>query len=279
MIGVSFLKKHILVVSGHPHILADIKMRLVGRFDVSIAATSATAITALDMYKPSAVIIHADGDHDKDFSTFVEISAFAKAKIIPIVYLAESDDPDDEAAVFALGATDYAVRRQGTAEALIDRLELHIRASENERKLLCAEMNPRFSAIAPGVALDRKTILVVDDVELNKEIVDAMLSDVEDITVEFAATGREAVEKFTQNPARYSLILMDMEMPEMNGLDATKAIRRLPLHNAREIPIVALTANVEEEDTQRCLEAGMNDFLGKPMACEELIRVVARYCL
>jgi len=277
--GVSPQKKHILLVSGQPHVLADVKMRLVARFDVSIAATCATALAALDMYKPSAVIIHADGDNHKDFSTFADISAAAKAKKTPTLYLAENDDPDDEAAVFALGAADYAIRRKGTAEALIDRLDYHIRASENEKKLLHAESAPKFSAIAPGVALVRKTILVVDDVELNKEIVDAMLSDMEDLTVEFASTGREAVERYTGNPDKYSLILMDVEMPEMNGLDATRAIRRLHLKNARDIPIVALTANVEEEEIARCLDAGMNDFLGKPMACEELIRAVAKYCL
>jgi len=82
---------------------------------------------------------------------------------------------------------------------------------------------------------------------------------------------------FKAAPDRYDIILMDMHMPEMDGLEATQQIRALGSREARSIPIIALTANVFTEDIEQCLAAGMNDHLGKPIDISLLLKKLRRY--
>jgi CheY-like chemotaxis protein len=76
---------------------------------------------------------------------------------------------------------------------------------------------------------------------------------------------------FSENPGRYDAILMDVQMPEMDGYEASRRIRALGAPNASSIPIIAMTANVFREDIEKCLEAGMNDHLGKPLDIGEIL--------
>ena len=92
---------------------------------------------------------------------------------------------------------------------------------------------------------------------------------------EVAVNGRIALEKFEQSePGYYDAILMDMRMPEMDGLEATRRIRELERRDAKEIPIIALTANAFDEDVQRSLQVGMNAHLAKPVEPERLYRTL-----
>ncbi len=120
------------------------------------------------------------------------------------------------------------------------------------------------------------TILVVDDIEINLEIVVALLS-ATGINVDTASSGKEAVEKVRSNPDQYALILMDMQMPEIDGLQATQMIRKLDLPQAAQVPIIAMTANVFREDIELCLKAGMNGHLGKPINVKEVLDVLEKY--
>jgi CheY-like chemotaxis protein len=96
-----------------------------------------------------------------------------------------------------------------------------------------------------------------------------------DISVDTAENGRIAVDKFISKPAGYyDAILMDMRMPEMDGLEATKAIRALERDDAKTIPIIALTANAFDEDVQRSLQAGMNAHLSKPVEPDVLFKTL-----
>jgi len=112
-------------------------------------------------------------------------------------------------------------------------------------------------------------ILLAEDVEINREIVLALLEPME-IEVECAEDGVEAINMFIENPGHYDLVLMDVQMPKMDGYEATRRIRSFDLPNAKTIPIIALTANVFKEDIEGCLAAGMDGHLGKPIDPEEL---------
>jgi CheY-like chemotaxis protein len=92
-----------------------------------------------------------------------------------------------------------------------------------------------------------------------------------------AQNGIEVVELFRKDPLRYGCILMDMQMPEMDGLEATRAIRALPHPWAKKVPIVAMTANVFQDDVEHCLAAGMDDHIGKPIEDSTLYEKLAFY--
>ena len=269
--------KHILLVSGDPRFLAETKMELKSCFDVGIASSCEAAISSLEAYDISAVVVCITDSRDNAFSIFADIFDFVKNRNIPLIFLAEKGSDDDETAAFAMGAVDYAARRQGTSLALINRIRLRIQASENE-KYLQGQEKPQ-APVAPASVLAGKTILIADDVAINREIVAELLSGIEGLVVEFAEDGKEAVEKFTQNPGLYSLILMDVHMPVMDGLEATRAIRELDCENAGEIPIIALTAGVQVDEIAKCLKAGMNDFTEKPVDYNNLLAVIAEHCL
>ena len=111
-----------------------------------------------------------------------------------------------------------------------------------------------------------RRVLLAEDVQVNAEIM-MMVLETREIQADLAENGKIAVEKFSSHPAGYySAILMDMRMPEMDGLEATRAIRSLPNRpDAQDIPIIALTANAFDEDVQRSLQAGLNAHLSKPV--------------
>ena len=120
-------------------------------------------------------------------------------------------------------------------------------------------------------------LLLAEDVPLNREIFRALLEDTK-ISIDEAENGQQAVDLFQKNPERYNIIIMDIQMPVMNGFDATKAIRSLDVHRAGTIPIVALTANAFKEDVDKCISAGMNSHLKKPIEMEHLYETIALYC-
>ncbi len=120
------------------------------------------------------------------------------------------------------------------------------------------------------VSLEGRRVLLAEDVSINAEIIGMMLT-MHNMQVEHAENGRLAVESFINHPEGYfDAILMDMRMPEMDGLEATKQIRALDRRDAGKIPIIALTANAFDEDVQRSLQAGLNAHLSKPVEPDAL---------
>jgi len=121
-----------------------------------------------------------------------------------------------------------------------------------------------------------KRILLAEDVEINREIVIALLEDTK-LEITEAGDGHQAVVKFTAEPEKYDLIFMDIQMPGINGYEATRAIRSLDNPAAKTVPIIAMTANVFREDIDRCFEAGMNGHVGKPLDLNEVMAVLRKY--
>ena len=121
-----------------------------------------------------------------------------------------------------------------------------------------------------------RTLLLAEDVAINREIVEMMLEDT-GIKIVPAENGQIALDKFKAEPALYDLILMDMQMPVLDGLSATKLIREMALPKARQIPIIAMTANAFQEDIDVCLKAGMNEHIAKPFVLDRFIQLLGKY--
>ncbi|MBO4780478.1 MAG: response regulator, partial [Selenomonadaceae bacterium] len=122
--------------------------------------------------------------------------------------------------------------------------------------------------------LKGKKILLAEDMPVNAEIM-IMVLQMREMDAELAENGKIAVEMFAKSPENYyAAILMDMRMPEMDGLEATQAIRALDRPDAKKIPIIALTANAFDEDVQRSLQAGLNAHLSKPVEPDVLFETL-----
>ena len=128
----------------------------------------------------------------------------------------------------------------------------------------------------PKVSFDGKRVLVVEDNDLNREIACEILTRA-GFVVEVAADGSEAVGMVQQRcEYYYDLVLMDIQMPIMNGYEATKAIRSLPRQDVLDLPILAMTANAFEEDKERALQNGMNGHIAKPIYIDILYKTLQR---
>ena len=130
---------------------------------------------------------------------------------------------------------------------------------------------------AVSVDLSGRRILLAEDVEINAEIMKMVLQ-MRGMETEVAENGRIAVDLFASHPeGYYSAILMDMRMPEMDGLEATRTIRALHREDAKTIPIIAMTANAFDEDVQRSLQAGLNAHLSKPVKPDALFETLESF--
>ena len=121
-----------------------------------------------------------------------------------------------------------------------------------------------------------KRILLAEDVEINREIVITLLENFKMEIVE-AEDGKQAFDKFTAAPENFDLVFMDIHMPGMDGYETTRLIRAFDHSRAKTIPIIAMTANVFREDIERCIAAGMNEHIGKPLNFNEITAVLKKY--
>ena len=121
-----------------------------------------------------------------------------------------------------------------------------------------------------------RCVLLAEDMEINREIVQTILEPTL-IKIDFAENGLQAVDMFKKEPEKYDMIFMDVQMPEMDGYEATRQIRALGVPQAKSVPIIAMTANVFKEDVDRCLESGMNGHVGKPIDFSEVIIQLQKY--
>ena len=119
-------------------------------------------------------------------------------------------------------------------------------------------------------------ILLTEDVDINREIVQALLEPTR-VEIDSAENGAEAVRMFKEAPGKYDVILMDLQMPEMDGYEATSQIRALECPEAKTIKIIAMTANVFRDDIERCLDVGMDNHIGKPVDFNEVVEKLLAY--
>lgn len=182
----------------------------------------------------------------------------------PIIILTAYDWSDIEVEAKAAGVTAFCSKPMFLSD-LRDTLLTAIGHTQTEVQDILPGKNADFRG---------RHILLVEDNELNREIAVAILHEY-GFLVDTAENGAVAVEKIrTSDPGRYDLVLMDVQMPVMDGCTATRRIRALKDPARAAVPIVAMTANVFEEERKRAFDCGMNGFLSKPIVIEELVDVL-----
>ena len=122
----------------------------------------------------------------------------------------------------------------------------------------------------------KKPVLIVEDLAANRELFSLQLQHF-GLASQHAKNGREAVELLEANPHAFSMILMDLQMPVMDGLTAAQLIRHGEINTDRHIIIVALTANRAVESREQCLQAGMDDFINKPVTLDKLNELLSKW--
>jgi signal transduction histidine kinase/CheY-like chemotaxis protein len=135
---------------------------------------------------------------------------------------------------------------------------------------------PEDSKLSTDYDFSAYTIMLAEDIEINREIVIALLEPT-NATIDIAVNGLEALGMFASDPGRYDLILMDIQMPEMDGYEATRQIRALPVPEAATVPIIAMSANVFREDIEQGKASGMNDHIGKPIDMDTVLKTLSNY--
>ena len=185
-------------------------------------------------------------------------------KDIPLVLLTSSDHSSIEASAREAGISQF-LPKPVLPSALLNCMNACFAARGPAPDAKEPEHGAAERPLFQGVR-----VLVAEDVDINREIIQALLEHT-GLVIDFASDGAMAVDKFVADPAGYDIILMDVNMPEMDGYEATRRIRASGLARAATVPIIAMTANVFREDVEHCLEAGMNGHLGKPVNAEEVI--------
>jgi PAS domain S-box-containing protein len=140
----------------------------------------------------------------------------------------------------------------------------------------CFGISGRYESHGKDNEFAGKTLLVVEDIEINREILLSLLEHT-GLNIDCAENGEEAIALIKAAPGRYDAVLMDMQMPVMDGLKATRRIRAMPDPQCKDLPIIAMTANVFKDDVENCLAAGMNDHVGKPIDIDEMFRKLRKF--
>ena len=265
---IDWSKVHILAVDDDPNILKDFR-GIVEKFggDCDIAESGKEAIAFFERGGYNLLFV----DWRMPDMDGVELTA----------ELRKRKSGEEETYVVMATAVDYSVIGEQARAAGVDLfmqkpLFPSTVADVVGKYLGQAQKEPESAAdVVDGIYKERR-ILLAEDVEINREIVLAILEPTL-LEIDCAENGEEAVRMFAQSHDVYEMILMDMQMPEMDGLEATRKIRAMDVASARSIPIIAMTANVFKEDVKNCLDAGMNGHIGKPLVFGDLIAVLREY--
>ncbi len=187
---------------------------------------------------------------------------------VPIIILSAYDWTDVEAKARGAGIKTF-IEKPLFRSRLVYALKSVLANNEKTAKLDTAELRE--------TSYEGKRVLLVEDNELNREIACELLSFI-NVEVEQAEDGKIAVEKIEQNPPHYyDLVLMDIQMPVMNGYEAARRIRSLGRGDTDDLPIIAMTANAFADDIKEALDSGMNDHLAKPVEVSKLLEMMEKW--
>ncbi|MDR1838727.1 MAG: response regulator, partial [Treponema sp.] len=185
---------------------------------------------------------------------------------------------DRKSVVIMISATEWALIREEAEGVGVDKFLMKPLFASDIMDCMNACLGvggsntPKQQSAVRGGELKGCSILLAEDVEINREILLASMEGT-GAEIDCAENGLEALRLLSENPVKYDLVFMDVQMPEMDGLEATRSIRK----NGNNIPVIAMTANVFKEDIDKCLEAGMNDHLGKPLDMGNVLEKIRKY--
>ena len=231
----------------------------------NVEQTVELAVAAMNMGEPYDIIYTDYSLVDERGIEFIKNSMVKLNKNSVVVMATFFNWDKIETALRAIGINKF-VAKPLFPSAILDSINKVIggMAKNLDEKIEDTSEIPDFSNIR---------LLLAEDVEINREVFYALFEDTK-ANIDAAENGLIAVEKFKQSPDKYDIIIMDIQMPEMDGYQATKAIRALDVKNAKTIPIIAMTANVFKEDIENCIASGMNDHLSKPIDMNAVIEKI-----
>ena len=228
--------------------------------------------------RESLRIINQNGDYDIYLIDFKmpDIDGIELARMLR----EREKNNSDKSVVIMISATDWSMIEEDAKQAGIDKyLQKPLFPSAIIDTInLCigkekAEKTEQETVIEK---FEGKRILLAEDVEINREIVIELLKPTL-LEIDSAENGAQAVKMFLDAPDRYDMIFMDLQMPEMDGYEATQKIRNSGVAEAKTVPIIAMTANVFREDIEKCLQMGLDDHIGKPINLDMLIQILKKY--
>ncbi|MDL2205547.1 response regulator [Eubacteriales bacterium OttesenSCG-928-N13] len=239
--------------------------------NVGIACTTATkpqkAFEIIQTVKPNIMFI----DFLMPDMDGIELTRQIRKRygdgVVVIMISGISKDTIEQEALKA--GVDKFIAKPLLSSSIIDCINTCLGQSENVAAKIDASSDKESSFAG-------RRVLMAEDVAINSEIVMAMLAPI-GVEIDWAENGEIACEMFKANPLAYDLILMDIHMPKVDGFEATRRIRSMDIQKAKEIPIIALTANAFKEDVERCLDVGMNDHLAKPFNYDDFYEKISYY--
>ena len=175
-----------------------------------------------------------------------------------------------------MGGRIWAESEPGAGSTLVFEVMLERPSRDKNSASESVRESPQTETKTAVPDLSGVNAILVEDVEINREIFIALLEPTR-MSIDIAENGLIAVNKFKDNHEKYDIVIMDIQMPEMDGYQATRTIRQMDVPKAKTIPIIAMTANAFKEDIEHCLACGMNDHLAKPIDEKLVIEMITRY--
>ena len=241
---------------------------------------------AQDLNRPYEVILLdylMPGMNGQELATLLTVNPTTSN--IPVIMLSSCDQPISSQELRSIGINSYLVKP--VRETRLHETLVHVLSNAEKRELPVAITPPPAyqnvqtgeKKVEPGSPIEKIKILVAEDFPLNQDVVRLMLQDTHYKPV-FANNGREAVDMFCAAPSDYSAVLMDISMPVMDGYEASELIHAHVTENSlKTIPVIALTGHALKHDRENCLEAGMDDYLTKPVKHEELLNALNKWVM
>ena len=245
-------------------------VELIGNGDVAITAVAGgeEALRALADKRFDCMVLDLGLLDMTGFKLLDRIEADPRFQALPIIVYTGRELTREETAGLARRTKAIILKNVDSLQNLLDQTALFLHRDESKLSAPRRQMLKRVRESDPVFA--GKTVLVVDDDVRNIFAVTSVLER-HKMTVLYADNGRKGVEVLEQNPA-VQLVLMDIMMPEMDGYEATRAIRAMAKYAS--LPIIALTAKAMKDDRAKCIEAGASDYLTKPVEAEQLLSVL-----